>query len=103
MRIQLWVSSNGSQQFLHSHSRQVGVEVALVVSASEHQQGSVDGARVHIRIFGLLCEVMEAGCLHGDDGVARPGDGELRERHLRPAVGVWSEKDKKRIFLAIQY
>ncbi|TNN85247.1 hypothetical protein EYF80_004597 [Liparis tanakae] len=79
---------DSAEQILHGDGRQVGVEVALVVSASEHQQGASDG-----RGRALPREAPGAGCVHGDDGVPRPGDAQLRERqlrerHLRPAVGV---------------
>lgn len=77
---------NSSEQLLHRDGRQVREEIALVVPASENQQSLVDRAR----LFTLLWETAVTGCLHGDDGVSRPGDWELRERHLCPAIGVWT-------------
>lgn len=58
---------NSTEQLLHSDSCQVGVEVALVVSTSEHQQISADGPSVGIHIFALVCETVATCCRHGDD------------------------------------
>lgn len=98
-KMQVWVQwgrddspLRGPQQVVHGDSRQVGVEVALVVSASKHQQTPADRVHIH-RIFPLR-EMVAADCCHGDDGVPRPGDRELGQRHLCPAVGVWIHEGK---------
>lgn len=87
-------SSNAGENVLHGDGRQVGVEAALVVAASENEQGPADGdgAAAAALLLRLLCRQASGnGRLHGDDGVPRPGDGQLREVHFCPGVGVWGE------------
>lgn len=77
---QVSVTSNSlksSQQVLHSHGRQVRVEHALIVSASEHEQSPADGSLVCIHVFILLREMEVTSRLHGNDGVPCSRDGEL--------------------------
>lgn len=76
-------SSEGVQQLLYGDGRQVGVKVSLIVSAPKHQQ-SFPAA------FPLFLETMETARFHGDDGVSRSGNRQLRERRFRPAVGLWN-------------
>lgn len=80
-------SSNAGENFLHGDGRQVGVEAALIVAASENKQGPVDGDGA-VCILPLYRKASGNGRLHGDDGVPRPGDGQLRDFHFCPDVGV---------------
>lgn len=77
---QVSITSNSlksSQQVLHGHGRQVRVELALIVSASEHEQSPADGSLVCIHVFILLGKMEVTSCLHGNDGVPCSRNGEL--------------------------